>query len=63
MAHLAEKIAIFDSGLNDLIVETTKYIVSNILQLKSGLLFLSLKSDKLEFVDEENPINVISLPK
>lgn len=63
MAHLAEKIAIFDSGLNDLIVETTKYIVSNILQLKSGLLFLSLKSDKLEFVDEENPINVISVPK
>lgn len=63
MEHLAEKIAIFDSGLNDLVVEATKYIVSNILQMRSGLLFLRAKKDRLEFVDEENPAKNISVPK
>lgn len=52
--ELAEKVRIFDQGLNDIAIETTKMIVKEISHIKSKLLFLAEDNAQLQFIMVEN---------
>lgn len=59
--QLIEKIRIFDAGLNDIVMEIMKKIVSDIMKLKPNMLFCNVEKDDFVFLilgEEEKAISV-----